>query len=181
MKLLKEIVEKLKLKELFGIVFISALFITCIPTQLATRLSIEKFRSKYQTYITLCIIAIGAYYVLLIMSKIWKIVLSKLYSWKKIAIKYMKDNMSADEMNLLIESFYDSRNKRFASSGNILYTDGRRTPLECKHVIYLASTVGDLLDGFSYNLQPYALEFLNKNLHEGNIKVYGDRWEWNNR
>lgn len=35
--------------------------------------------------------------------------------------------------------------------------------------------MGNILDGFAYNLQPYAVEFLNKNLANGNIKIEGDR------
>lgn len=38
-------------------------------------------------------------------------------------------------------------------------------------IIYLASRTGTIIKGFAYNLQPYALEFLNKNLEEGNIRV----------
>lgn len=87
----------------------------------------------------------------------------------------MKENMSPDEMWLLVESFYDERNKRFSSSGKIDYSDGRKAPLESKHIIYLASQMGDMLYGFSYNLQPYALEFLNKNLKDGNIQITGNR------
>ena len=69
----------------------------------------------------------------------------------------------------------NERNKRFSSSGKIDYSDGRKAPLESKHIIYLASQMGDMLYGFSYNLQPYALEFLNKNLKDGNIQITGNR------
>ena len=175
MSIIKSIVEKLKLKELFAIIFIAALIITFVPNEWAQKMKIDTFRDIYQTYISLCMIAIGAYYILCIVGLIKSYIWSKTHNWKKTAIKYMTENMSPDEMWLLVETFYDERNKRFSSSGKIDYSDGRKAPLESKHIIYLASQMGDMLYGFSYNLQPYALEFLNKNLKEGNIQITGNR------
>ena len=171
MEIIKSIVEKLKLKEMFAILFIAALIVTFVPNEWAQKMKIDSFRSTYQTYISLCMIVTGAYYILCIVGWIKDFIWSKTHNWKKTAIKYMKENMSPDEMCLLVEAFYDVRNRRFSSSGKIDYSDGRKAPLESKHIIYLASTMGNLLDGFSYNLQPYALEFLNKNLAEGNIQI----------
>ena len=50
--------------------------------------------------------------------------------------------MSPEEMELLIESFYDSNNNRFSSTGKIEFSDGRKAPLEIKHIIYSASQIG---------------------------------------
>lgn len=175
MSIIKSIVEKLKLKELFAIVLISSLIITFMPNEWAQKMKIDSFKCTYQTYISLCIIAICAYYTLNFVLWIKDFVWKKTHSWKRIAIDYMKKNMSPDEMWLIIEAFYDNRNKRFSSCGKIDYSDGRKAPLENKHIIYLASQMGNILDGFAYNLQPYAVEFLNKNLANGNIKIEGDR------
>lgn len=171
MSIIKSIVEKLKLKEIFAIVFIATLVITFVPNEWAQKMKIDTFRNTYRTYISLCMIAIGAYYILCIVGWIKNFIWRKTHNWKKMAIKYMKENMSPDEMCLLVETFYDVRNNRFSSSGKIDYSDGRKAPLESKKIIYLASTMGNLLDGFAYNLQPYALEYLNKNLKEGNIQI----------
>ena len=171
MSIIKTIIEKLKLKELFAIVFVAAIVITAMPNDLAQRMKIDTFRNTYQTYISLCIIAIGAYYVLHLLGWIKKHIWAKFHNWKKVGIDYMKKYMSPDEMWLLIETFYNDKNERFGSSGFIDCMDGRKAALESKHIIYLASRTGNIIDGFSYNLQPYALEFLNKNLEEGNIRV----------
>lgn len=171
MSIIKSIVEKLKLRELFAIVFIAALIITFMPNEWARKMKIDSFRNVYQTYISLCMIAIGAYYILCAVGCVKNLIWKKIHNWKRTAIKYMKENMSLDEMCLLVETFYDVRNNRFSSSGKIDYSDGRKAPLESKHIIYLASTMGNMLEGFSYNLQPYALEFLNKNLKEGNVQI----------
>lgn len=175
MSIIKTIIEKLKLKELFAIVFIAAIVITAMPNDLAQRMKIDTFRNTYQTYISLCIIAIGAYYVLHLLGWIKKRIWAKFHNWKKVGIDYMKKYMSPDEMWLLIETFYNDKNERFGSSGFIDCMDGRKAALESKHIIYLASRTGNIIDGFSYNLQPYALEFLNKNLYEGNIVINGGR------
>lgn len=175
MSIIKTIIEKLKLKELFAIVFVAAIVITAMPNDLAQRMKIDTFRNTYQTYISLCIIAIGAYYVLHLLGWIKKRIWAKFNNWKKVGIDYMKKYMSLDEMELLMLTFYDANNHIFRSSGTIDCMDGRKAALESKHIIYLASRTGSIIDGFSYNLQPYALEFLNKNLYEGNIVINRDR------
>ena len=129
----------------------------------------------YQTYISLCIIAIGAYYVLHLFGWIKKCIWAKFHNWKRVGIDYMKKYMSPDEMWLLIETFYNDKNERFGLSGFINCMDGRKVVLESKHIIYLSSGTSNIIDGFSYNLQPYALDFLNKNLYEGNIVINGER------
>lgn len=153
----------------------AAIVITAMPNDMAQKMKIDTFRDTYQTYISLCIIAIGAYYVLNLLGWIKKRIWAKFHNWKKVGIDYMKKYMSQDEMWLLIETFYNDKNAKFGSSGFIDCMDGRKAALESKHIIYLASRTGSIIDGFPYNLQPYALEFLNKNLYEENIVINGDR------
>lgn len=178
MEFIKVIIEKLKIKELFAIIFIAALIITFIPTYWANRIKIESLRDKYQTYITLCIIIIGAYYLFCVVGYVKDLLLGKIFNRKKTAIKYMKKTMSPDEMELIIEAFYDRNNNRFASTGKIDYSDGRKAPLEMKYIIYRASQIGYGYE-FSYNLQPYALNFLNKNLKTGRIEISSNSFEFN--
>jgi len=175
LSIIKSIVEKLKLKELFAIIFIAAIVITVLPNDLAEKMKINTFRNTYQTYISLCMIAIGGYYVLHLLGWTKNCIWDKFYNWKRVGIYYMKKYMSPDEMCLLIETFYNDKNGRFGLSGFIDCMDGRKAALESKHIIYLASQTGTILDGFPYNLQPYALDFLNKNLYEGNIEIKGNR------
>lgn len=54
MSIIKSIVEKLKLKELFAIIFIAALIITFVPNEWAQKMKIDTFRNTHQTYISLC-------------------------------------------------------------------------------------------------------------------------------
>jgi len=171
------IIEKLKIKELFAIIFIASLIITVIPVKWANRIKIESLRNTYQTYITLCIIIIGAYYLSCLVGRIKDFVLGKIFNGKKVAINYMKKTMSPEEMKLLIETFYDANNNRFSSTGKIEFSDGRKAPLEMKYIIYRASQIG-YADIFSYNLQPYALDFLNKNLKAGRIEISSNSFKY---
>lgn len=178
MDFIKTIIDKLRLKELFAIIFISALFITFIPFNLANTLQISDFRNTYQSYISIGIIVPGAYYVFSIFNYSIRFIKNKIYNQEKTAIKYMKQHMTDDEMVFLIEKYYDRKNHSFKVSAMIDITDGTKAPLEFKNIIYRASNTG-YLASFAYNLQPYALEFLNKNLQKGNIEITQDRYTWN--
>lgn len=101
MDIIKTIVEKLKIKEIFAILFIAAIAVTFIPDELAVKLQIEQFRETYQSYISLCLIVIGSYYVLEIINWLKNWVWKKLYNEKRVALKYMKERMGSDEMQLL--------------------------------------------------------------------------------
>lgn len=166
-----KIIEKLKIKEIIGILFIVCLIITFIPESWAIKLDILKFRITYQTYITLVIICTGSYYILWALKEIIPFVLSKIINQKKLAINYMKKTMSPDEMRLLVEKFYDPVNIRFKTSSLVDIQDGRLAPLLNKKILYQSSQIGDFVYGFSFNLQPYVLEFLNENLRSGRIII----------
>lgn len=177
MDFIKTIVEKLKLKELFAIVFIAAISITFIPTELAQKMNIEDFRVTYQNYISLCMIIVGAYYLFRIICWFARKIRNKFYNPKRIAIVYMKKFMPIEEMEFLIENYYDERNHRFKGTAMIEYSDGRKAGLESKYVLYRASNLGEWY-AFAYNLQPFAQEFLNKNLAEGNIDIQANQFRY---
>lgn len=177
MGFVKNIIEKLKLNELFGILFITSIIITIIPIEFAQKIQIDNFKTTYQTYLSLCIIVIGLYYsfriVCWIKDKIWL----QLYNAKKIAIKYIRETITIDEMGLLIEKYYDSNNNVFRSTAMIEISDGRKAALESKFILYRASSVSEWYS-FAYNLQPYALEFLNKNLESGNFEIHSNSFKY---
>lgn len=177
-EVVKSIVDKLKIREIIGILFIASLLITFLPDDISAKMNLLDFRENNQTYLTICIIVTGSYYLFTLFRYFGVFILRKIVNDKKVALNYMKRNMSVDEMNLLIQAFYDFDMNRFKSSGKILLEDGRKTPLESNKIIYLASQIGDLLTGFSYNLQPFALEYLNDQLHKGNITITRDRFSW---
>lgn len=182
MDLIKSILEKLKVKEIVGILFCATAIFTMLPKEVLVYLKLLEIREKYQIYISLCLIMTSAYYMFNILEFVGKFIVKRIINEKRIAIKYMKKQMSEDEMKLLIEVFYDKYNNNFKSSGYIEYSDGRKTPLENKWIIYLASTMSNAdrygYCEFAYNLQPYARKFLNKNLKNGNIKIQNNSFEY---
>ncbi|MFK0540869.1 hypothetical protein, partial [Escherichia coli] len=124
----------------------------------------------YKTTISLVLIVTSSYYLFNLLKTLNIIILNKIFPDYKKAINYMKNYMSEDEMGLIIETFYNHENNLFVSTGNIKISDGRKTPLESKKILYLSSQIS-YFDEFAYSLQPYARKFLNENLKNGNIKI----------
>ncbi|WP_281703258.1 super-infection exclusion protein B [Parvimonas micra] len=176
MGIVSKIIEKLKLKDAFAMLFISSICLTLLPNDILNYMKLYEFKIKYQTYLSGIIILIGSYYVVHICQFILYKVIQILFSNKRRAIKYLKKEISIDEMSLLIQTFYDASNKRFKTTGIIDMSDGRKAVLERKKIIYLASKVSSFAICFSYNLQPYAAELLNENLKKGNIEINENRF-----
>ena len=180
--MIKAIIEKLKIKEIVGISFCSALIITILPNEIISYIRLVEIREKYQMYISLCLIITSAYYIFNIFGFIGVFLMRKLVNEKNIAIKYMRNHMSGDEMELLIQTFHDNSNNTFKSSGYIEYSDGRKAALESKCIIYLASSMSNINNyrdcAFAYNLQPYTREFSNNKLKNGDIKIENDSFKY---
>lgn len=177
MAVIKMIIDKMKIKELFAVTFLAAVIITLIPVRITEQLGIEAFRNTYQTYISICIIVIGAYYIIRMVTWIQRFIMSKIFNARRLAIKHMKTSMTDDEMCLLIEKYYEPSNNIFKGTAMIDISDGRKAALENRLILYRAASVSDGYF-FAYNLQPYALEFLNKNLLQENIKIYKNSFEF---
>ena len=62
--IIKTIVEKMKIKEICAILFIAGIIITFMPTDYAIKFGIDKFRGKYQMYISIGLIVIVSFYIL---------------------------------------------------------------------------------------------------------------------
>lgn len=176
MSIIKTILEKFKLTELALLTFLVTLFISFIPKQYVSYLQIESFKNSYQTYISLIMIISGVYLFIKLIYGILNTIKNKIKYSKNNAIKYMLNEMSPQEMSLLVSAFYRRDENRFVVSGKISIENGIRTPLEAHRIIYLSSSIGGMLSGFSYNLYPHVLSFLNYNLKKGNIDIENDRY-----
>lgn len=169
-KFINTIINKFKIKEIAAISFFSSLILTILPNSILKNLALLEFRNRYKTVISLILIITSSYYLFNLIKALGIIILSRIFPDHKKAIKYMKNYMSEDEMSLIIETFYDHHNNLFVSTGKIDMTDGRKTPLESKKIIYLSSQISYFSE-FAYSLQPYARNFLNDNLRNGNIQI----------
>ena len=90
----------------------------------------------------------------------------------------MKKHLSYDQMQLIILTFYDKKHNQFNSCGYINIVDGRIAALQKNKIIYRSSNIENIMLGFAFNLQTYALEFLNENLKKGNIEIFDDKFIW---
>jgi hypothetical protein len=61
MEIIRSIIEKLKVKEVCGIVFIASLFISFMPNELAEKMGLQIIRIKYQSVLSGVIVCIGAF------------------------------------------------------------------------------------------------------------------------
>jgi hypothetical protein len=69
-------------------------------------------------------------------------------------------NLTPDEKAYLAPYVLRDENTQY-----FLIEDGIAGGLEAKGIIYQASIVGNMLDGFAYNIQPWAREYLKENSH----------------
>lgn len=176
--IVKSIIDKFNLKEIVGIIFVASLLIMFVPESIALSLKISQFRKEFQIYLTICIVLTSSYYLYSTIKFIGRMIYIFIFNDKRTAIKYLKENISPDEMRLLVQTFYDDSDHRFKSTGMINIFDGRIVPLESNKIIYRASELGSLHEGFSYNLEPNALKFLNNELMNGNIVITGERFSY---
>lgn len=172
MSVIKTIIEKMKLKEICAVLFIAGIIITYMPQDYAMKFSIVEFRETYQTYISVGLIIIAAFYIFSFITWVSEKIFFKFHNPEKIGKNYLKNVMSADEMGFLVEKLYDRESNVFRNTAYIDMSDGRGAGLTSKHVIYLSTNISNW-NSFAYNLQPWAYKFLNKNLKEGNIVVSG--------
>lgn len=171
MDFIKTILEKLKINEIFGILFISSLAITLMPNKVLIQLDILNFRIAYQQYLSAIIILVGAYYLYNIILKLYHCIRKIIYAPERLITNYLKNSMSEDEFNFLVEKFYNPYEKRFMLTAKIDYSDGRITPLETNMIIYRASNLSSLGMLFDYNLHNYALHLLNEDIQKGIIRI----------
>ena len=178
LQIIDSLSTKLKIKELISILFFLTLILTILPVDILGALGILEFKEKYQAYISLLLIGSIAYYLYQFSKFILDIVIDRFFGPKQIAIKYMRKNISRDEMALIVEKFYDYQENIFKSTGYISYSDGRKAALEHNYILYRSAQVSSRRMAFAYNVQPYALDYLNEKLKKGDIEISQGRFSY---
>lgn len=168
---LETILQKLKVKQIVGIIFYVTLIITLIPYDVAQTLGISIFKGEFKVYVSLSLIAAISYYLMEVTKFISSTIIANINNPKRVAIKYIKKEISEDEMTLIIKRFYNKSSNSFVSSGKIDINDGRKAALEKKYILYRAANISYGHTTFAYNLQPYVREYLNKSLKNGKIQI----------
>ena len=78
-----------------------------------------------------------------------------------------------------VMAFYNKDTKQFDTSSIFDITNAVVNLLEHKQIIGRGSSLSVGYTEFSYFLQPWAQEYLNKQLKEGPIVVEKDKFSWN--
>lgn len=127
-----------------------------LPEQYAKILAVDTFRSQYRAFIGpafLLVLAFGA---------------ARLFTWLAGAHtqrKLVKERnellhkLTPEEKGYLVPYIQNEQNSVYVGMD-----DGVMAGLRKKGVTYLAANMGDLLNGFAFNLQPWAREYLQSNL-----------------
>lgn len=139
---------------LVAIVTVLAL-ILYLPDNHAKTLAVETFRVKYRVYL-------GPAFLLTLSfcaARVFSFCMTG-YNQKK-SLKSMQQLLhkwTPEEKGYLAPYIQGGLN-----SINVGMDDGIMSGLQSKGITYRASNMGNLLDGFAFNLQPWAREYLEKN------------------
>ena len=128
-----------------------------LPNEYAEILAVDTFRSEYRVFIGPAFLLVLAFGVARIF--IW---FSEAYRQKKHLKERNKllHNLTPEEKGYLVSYIQNEQNSIYVGMD-----DGIMAGLRQKGVTYLAANMGDLLNGFAFNLQPWAREYLQNNLH----------------
>lgn len=86
MELLKILIDKFKLKELFAIIWCTSLIMILLPNNIMDYLKILTIREKYQMYISLSFIITSAYYVINILKYVVKFLIEIIFNKKRLLL-----------------------------------------------------------------------------------------------
>ncbi len=86
MELLKILIGKFKLKELFAIIWCTSLIMILLPNNIMDYLKILTIREKYQMYISLSFIITSAYYVINILKYVVKFLIEIIFNKKRLLL-----------------------------------------------------------------------------------------------
>lgn len=165
------LIKKINLTLLTTIIFLATLLITYLPNQVILKIGLESFKKDYQMYIGLALVISGLYLILIALGVLWSIGFELIFSPKKIALKYLENTISVHEITWLVKYFYDDEINSFNMAASVSMSDGMRVPLEQKHIIYRSANLSDNRGLFQYNLQSYAISFLEDSIQNGRLNI----------
>jgi hypothetical protein len=127
-----------------------------LPEQYAKILAVDTFRSQYRAFIGPAFLLVLAFGV------------ARLFTWLAGAYaqkRFVKERnellhkLTPEEKGYLVPYIQNEQNSVYVGMD-----DGVMAGLRKKGVTYLAANMGDVLNGFAFNLQPWAREYLQSNL-----------------
>lgn len=128
-----------------------------LPEKQAITLAIDEFRKQYRVFL-------GPTWLLTVsfcVARIFMFIL-KGHNQRKSLKRWQKSlyKLTPEEKGYLAPFIFGRQNSVYVGM-----EDGIMAGLCAKRITYRASEIGNILDGFAYNLQPWAREYLEKNSH----------------
>jgi hypothetical protein len=146
--------KKIPAAFLVAIVCVLAL-ILFIPDEIAKTLAVDEFRKNYRVFL-------GPAFLLAIsfsVARLFMFILGGHYQRKALKAKQQNlHKLTPEEKGYLVPFIEGQQNSVYVGMD-----DGIMAGLRAKGITYLAANMGSVLDGFAFNLQPWAREYLEKN------------------
>ena len=147
-----------KIPSAFLVAIVTVLgLILFLPDDYAQIVAVDGFRNEYRVYL-------GPAFLLTLSFSAAKIFtfLMQGYMQRKALKKKQKSlhKLTPEEKGYLVPYIEGQQNSVYVGMD-----DGIMSGLRAKGITYLAANVGSLIDGFAFNLQPWAREYLENNPH----------------
>lgn len=138
-----------------------------VPDKYAQILAIDTFRTQYRIYLGPAFLLLLTLFTARLYTQ-----LAQRYTELKVIQERQKTlhYLTPEEKSYLAEFIYGELNSIYVGM-----EDGVMAGLRQKGITYLASNVGNVLDGFAFNLQPWARQYLQDNKHLLNGQAGGPR------
>lgn len=123
------------------------------------KLGLDAFTSSYKHWIGIIFLLSSALFICDIVYKIWYLTFRKFKNWRFINYGQKRlANLTNEEKEILRGFiFQQTRTQKLSVMSGVVKS------LEHENIIYQSSNLGRLFEGFAYNIQPWAWEYLNKN------------------
>ena len=138
--------------------------ITCVlglilflPDSLAVKVAVDGFRNEYRIFIGPAFLLSVSYLVARVYLSFYDLLGER--QAKKVRTSYL-EKLTAEEKGYLKSYITEGVNSLMCGP-----EDGVMGGLVAKGITYRATSVGDIIYGFAFNLQPWAREHLEKNSH----------------
>ncbi len=174
LKIFSSLLQKVKIEQLILVAFVFLLLLKILPKNILGFLGIENITNCYREETGILLLFCLAFLIVFFFFYVIKQIRLHKQLPRTVGINFFKKHCTEDDIRFLIEKYYDSELKKFRTSAHIRIQDGRKAALECYKVIYQASSVGDAITGFDYNLHPYAIKLLNSYLQKKILVIEKD-------
>lgn len=176
-----KVMDKIHIKEIAFSVLVVCGIILFAPDIFMERLGLFLWRNQYRSMVgliflfclTCCIIWIFIFLknqIIQIGSGNWHV--------KRISRNYLKNTISSEEKDFLMQHYYDPERNEFLNTARVDMTSGNVVTLANAYIIATGTRIGRGPTNWSYNLQPNVRKYLNKAIRKKKIVVGREGYTW---